>query len=59
MACGVSAGHAGAGREGLLKDALPPIPLDLAMAVNMAGQGTMTATLAGNKLTLNAPPLRD
>ena len=30
------------------------MPLDLAMAVNMGGQGTMTATLAGAKLTLNA-----
>jgi hypothetical protein len=36
------------------KGRLSPMPLDLAMAVNMAGQGAMTATLAGNTLTLSA-----
>jgi hypothetical protein len=36
------------------KGRLSPMPLDLAMAANMAGQGTMTATLAANRLTLNA-----
>lgn len=35
------------------KGRLAPMPLDLAMAATMAGQGTMTATLGGNSLTLN------
>ena len=32
---------------------LSPVPIDLAMAVNIAGSGAVTATLTGNKLTVN------
>jgi hypothetical protein len=36
------------------KGRLAPMPLDLAMAPNIAGHGSMTASLAGAKLTLTA-----
>ncbi|HXJ01808.1 MAG TPA: CHRD domain-containing protein [Micropepsaceae bacterium] len=32
---------------------LSVVPLDVAMQANVAGQGSVTATLAGNKLTVN------
>ncbi len=32
---------------------LAPMPLDLAMAVTMAGHGSVTATLTASKLTIN------
>ena len=32
---------------------LSPVPIDVGMQVNIAGQGQITATLAGNKLTVN------
>jgi len=32
---------------------LSVVPIDVAMQTNVAGQGTITATLAGNKLTVN------
>lgn len=35
------------------KARLSPMPLDLAMAVNMTGVGSVTATLTGSKLALN------
>jgi hypothetical protein len=39
---------------------LSPVPIDVAMQANVAGQGQVTATLAGNKLTVtgNASGLR-
>lgn len=35
------------------KGRLSPVPIDLAMQANVAGSGSMTGVLAGNKLTLN------
>ena len=32
---------------------LSPVPIDIAMQANVAGTGSMTASLTGNKLTLN------
>jgi hypothetical protein len=32
---------------------LSPVPIDVGMQVNIAGQGQITAMLAGNKLTVN------
>ena len=32
---------------------LSPVPIDVSMQANVAGTGSMTASLAGNKLTLN------
>lgn len=32
---------------------LSPVPIDVSMQVNVAGAGQVTATLAGNKLTVN------
>jgi hypothetical protein len=32
---------------------LSPVPIDVGMQVNIAGQGQLTATLDGNKLTVN------
>jgi hypothetical protein len=32
---------------------LSPVPMDLAMAVNIAGSGTVTATVNGSKLTVS------
>jgi hypothetical protein len=35
------------------KARLSPVPIDIAMQANIAGAGSITGTLAGNKLTLN------
>jgi len=35
------------------KARLAPVPIDLTMQATVAGHGTMTATLAGSKLTVN------
>ena len=35
------------------KTRLSVVPLDVAMQATVAGQGSVTATLAGNKLTVN------
>jgi len=35
------------------KTRLSPVPIDLTMQANVAGSGTVTATLTGTKLTIN------
>jgi hypothetical protein len=42
-----------AGNGETYKARLSVVPLDIAMQTNVAGFGTLTATLAGNRLTVN------
>jgi len=45
---------AGAAQNGdMYKARLSPVPIDISMQANVAGSGNLTATLAGNKLTIN------
>lgn len=45
---------AGAAQNGeMYKARLSPVPIDIAMQANVAGLGNLTATLVGNKLTIN------
>jgi hypothetical protein len=44
---------AGAAQNETYKARLSPVPIDIAMQANVAGLGNLTATLAGNKLTVN------
>ncbi len=37
----------------MYKARLSPVPIDISMQANVAGLGNLTATLAGNKLTIN------
>jgi len=38
------------------KARLAPVPIDLTMQATVAGRGSVTATLAGAKLTVNGAP---
>jgi hypothetical protein len=54
LAAGLLAGPVMAAANGeTYKARLSVVPLDIAMQTNVAGQGNLTATLAGNRLTVN------
>lgn len=49
----VSVAPAAAQSVGTYRARLSPVPIDLAMAVNIAGSGSVTATLSGTTLTVS------
>ncbi len=54
LAAGLLAGPVMAAANGeTYKARLSVVPLDIAMQTTVAGQGNLTATLAGNRLTVN------
>src|SRR5579885_3326870 len=56
LAAGMVAVSAYAAQSGeMYKTRLSVVPIDVAMQANVAGQGSVTATLNGNKLTVTGP----
>lgn len=51
LVCGVAGSSAQTTRT--FKTRLAPVPIDVTMQATIAGSGSVTATLAGNKLTVN------
>src|SRR5438552_1927161 len=53
LACSAFAVHVDAQSAKTFKTRLSPMPIDLTMAANIAGSGSVTAVLNGTKLTVN------